>query len=86
METKTPEQHLNKAIKGDYEDKYWNVDDLGQPEALKAMETYAKQETERLQSENERMRELLKEIELEMKFTQGYNPLMEQIQTLLNPK
>ena len=41
---------------------------------------------ERLQSENISMRELLNEIELEMRFTQGYNPLIGQIQTLLNPK
>lgn len=53
---------------------------------VEILNDYVKQETERLQAENKAMRELLKEIELEMKFTQGYNPLIGQIQTLLNPK
>lgn len=95
-EKKTPQEILdelsNTEFRGDFED---TLDIACHPDTdidrittlVKfAMEAYAKQETERLQPENERMRDLLKEIELEMRFTQGYNPLIEQIQTLLNPK
>jgi hypothetical protein len=77
---KTAEEHLNKAITGEW-DGDWSVRDcvLGQLEATTAMETYATQQTSDLttqlakaNSDKEKLGELLKELHIELGERKAY--------------
>ena len=100
MEKKTPQEILdelsNTEFRGDFED---TLDIACHPDTdidrittlvKSAMEAYAKQETERLQSENERMREFLEKRKKKLEYMQRANYFsvndgyeLAEIQTLL---